>query len=238
MTGLRRIARRRAALATAALAIFAAAVMGPAPADSQNPDVELNVRPGQIKKINIAVPDFTLAAGTDPQNWARRLPEITSADLAFTSLFSVVSGTPALPQGDAAALKPRLQEFAAAGALQVLQGLLAARGDRLEVEMRLYDLTSPDFRLIGSKKLATHVSEPRRAAHKVADEVVLLVTGEPGIADTKMAFASTRSGVKELYLMDYDGAGPAAMTANKSINMSPNWSPDSRSLAFTSYMNG
>ena len=122
MTVLRRMARRRAALAAAALAIFAAAVMGPAPADSQNPDVELNVRPGQIKKINIAVPDFTLAAGADPQNWARRLPEITSADLGFTSLFSVVSGTPALPQGDAEALKPRLQEFAAAGALQVLQG--------------------------------------------------------------------------------------------------------------------
>ena len=35
-------------------------------------------------------------------------------------------------------------------------------------------------------------------------------------------------------MMDYDGAGPAALTANQSINMSPNWSPDSRSLAFTS----
>ena len=244
MTSPMRSRHRWAFGAAAALAIFAAAVLGPAPArsqnpsGSQNPDVELNVRPGQIKKINIAIPDFTLVTGTDPQNWAKRLPEITSADLTFTSLFSVVSGTPALPQGGAEALKPRLQEFAAAGALQALQGLLSVRGDRYEVEMRLYDLTSPDFRLIGSKKLSAHVSEPRRAAHKTADEVVLLVTGEAGVADTKMAFASTRSGVKELYLMDYDGTGPAAMTANKSINMSPNWSPDSRSLAFTSYMNG
>jgi TolB protein len=239
MRRLLRPARRLAApAAAAALAIFSAALLGPAPARSQNPDVELNVRPGQIKKINIAIPDFALLGGGDPQNWAKRLPEITSADLAFTSLFSVVSGTPALPQGAAEALKPRLQELAAAGALQALQGLLAVRGDRFEVEMRLYDLTSPDFRLIGSKKVLAHVSEPRRAAHKIADEVVLLVTGERGVADTKMAFASTRSGVKELYLMDYDGAGPAAVTANKSINMSPNWSPDSRSLAFTSYMNG
>jgi TolB protein len=104
--------------------------------------------------------------------------------------------------------------------------------------MRLYDLTSQDFRIIGTKKVVAHVSEPRRAAHRVADEVVLLVTGEAGVADTKIAFASTRSGVKELYLMDYDGAGTAPVTANKSINISPNWSPDSRSLAFTSYMNG
>ena len=229
MRRLPRPARRlAAAAAAAALAIFAAALLGPVPARPQSPDVELNVRPGQIKKINIAVPDFALVGAADPQNWAKRLPEITSADLAFTSLFSVVSGTPALPQGGAEAVRPRLQEFAAAGALQALQGLLAVRGDRFEVEMRLYDLTSPDYRLIGSKKVVAHTSEPRRAAHKVADEVVLLVSGERGVADTKVAFAGTRSGVKELYVMDYDGAGPAPVTANKSINMSPNWSPDSR----------
>jgi TolB protein len=239
MMPLSRSGGRLAALAAAAtLAALAAALLGPVPVRSQNPDVELNVRPGQIKKINITVPEFTLVGGSDPQNWAKRMSEITGADLTFTSLFSVVAGSPALPAGPAEAAKSRLQEFAAAGALQALQGLLTVRGDRLEVEMRLYDLTSPELRLIGSKKVATHISEPRRAAHKIADEVVLLVTGELGVADTKVAFASTRSGVKELYLMDYDGAGPVAMTANRSINMSPNWSPDSRSLAFTSYMNG
>jgi len=235
---LPRFGGRLAVLAAAATLAVLAALLGPVPVRSQNPDVELNVRPGQIKKINIAVPEFTLAGGSDPQNWAKRMPEITGADLTFTSLFSVVTGSPALPAGPAEAAKSRLQEFAAAGALQALQGLLTVRGDRLEVEMRLYDLTSPELRLIGSKKVGTHISEPRRAAHKIADEVVLLITGELGVADTKVAFASTRSGVKELYLMDYDGAGPVAMTANRSINMSPNWSPDSRSLAFTSYMNG
>ena len=91
MRRLPRPARRIGAPAAAvALAILAAALLGPAPARSQNPDGELNVRPGQIKKINIAVPDFALVGAADPQNWAKRLPEITSADLAFTSLFSVV----------------------------------------------------------------------------------------------------------------------------------------------------
>ncbi len=204
-----------AALLTLVLAGLA--LLRPLPARSQSADVELNVRPGQVKKINIAIPDFTLVGGTDAQNWANRLPGITTVDLNFTSLFSVVSGTPPLPPGGDEAVRPRLA---------------------FEVEMRLYDLTSPDFRIIGTKKVVAHSSEPRRAAHRVADEVVLLVTGEAGVADTKIAFASTRSGVKELYLMDYDGAGTAPVTANKSINISPNWSPDSRSLAFTSYMNG
>ncbi|HEY4911518.1 MAG TPA: Tol-Pal system beta propeller repeat protein TolB, partial [Methylomirabilota bacterium] len=227
-----------AGAALLALVVAGASLLRPAPAQSQSPDVELNVRPGQMKRINIAIPDFTLVGGTDAQNWAKRLPGITGVDLNFTALFSVVSGTPPLPVGGAEAVRPRLAEFAAAGAVQALQGLLTVRSDRFEVEMRLYDLTSPDFRVIGTKKVVAHISEPRRAAHRIADEVVLLVTGEAGVADTKIAFASTRSGVKELYLMDYDGASVAPVTANKSINMSPNWSPDSRSLAFTSYMNG
>jgi hypothetical protein len=111
------------------------------------------VRPGQVKKINIAIPDFTLVGGTDPQNWANRLPGITTVDLNFTSLFSVVSGTPPLPPGGAEAVRPRLAEFAAAGAMHALQGLLTVRNDRFEVEMRLYDLTSQDFRIIGTKKV-------------------------------------------------------------------------------------
>ena len=90
MTSIPRPACLLAAPAAVALAIFAATVLGPAPARSQNPDVELNVRPGQIKKINIAIPDFALVGGADPQNWGKRLPEIAAADLAFTSLFSVV----------------------------------------------------------------------------------------------------------------------------------------------------
>src|SRR5690348_10065688 len=112
-------------------------LLHPTPARSQSPDVELNVRPGQMKRINIAIPDFALEGGADPQNWAKRLPGITGVDLNFSALFSVVSGTPPLPNGGAEVMRPRLAELAAAGAMQALQGLLTVRPDRFEVEMRL-----------------------------------------------------------------------------------------------------
>ena len=53
--------------------------------------------------------------------------------------------------------------------------------------MRLYDLTSPEQRLIASKKFEMPVAQARRLSHKIADEVVLQFTGELGIADTKIA---------------------------------------------------
>src|SRR5207244_10307798 len=66
----------------------------------------------------------------------------------------------------------------------------------------------------------------------------LQFTGEPGIADTKLAYVVGPPGAKEIVVADYDGAGASAVTRNGSINLSPVWSPDARSIAFTSFMNG
>jgi hypothetical protein len=85
------------------------------------------VRPGQVKKINIAIPDFTLVGGTDPQNWANRLPGITTVDLNFTSLFSVVVGHAPLPPGGAEVVRPRPRGIRRSGRMQALQGLLTVR---------------------------------------------------------------------------------------------------------------
>jgi TolB protein len=166
------------------------------------------------------------------------LATVAGADLNFSGLFSVVAATGAIPANNAAALKQSWTEFAAAGAHAGLHGLVAARGDRIEGEMRLYDLTSPEFRVITSKKFEVPAAQARRLAHKMADEVVLQFTGEPGIADTKIAYVLGPRGAKEILVADYDGAAPAPVTRNGSINLSPVWSPDARSLAFTSYRQG
>jgi hypothetical protein len=108
----------------------------------------------------------------------------------------------------------------------------------VEAEMRLYDLTSPEYRQIAAKKFEMPVAQSRRLGHKIADEVVLQFTGELGVADTKIAYTGAAGGVKEVYVMDYDGVGAVRMTTTQSINLSPVWSPDARSIAFTSYMNG
>src|SRR6266851_558277 len=219
-----------------ALAITLAGVLSsPPPARPQAPDVLLNVLASGARKLNIAIPDFTLVSGADSQGLAKKLPEVASRDLTFSALFSVVSGAPALPANNPEAAREAWANFAAAGAHAGLQGLLALQGDRAQVEMRLHDLTSPEQRLIASKKFEMPVAQARRLAHKTADEVVLQFTGEAGIADTKIAYLSSASGSKEIYMMDYDGAGATRLTSNRSINLSPSWSPDLRSIAFTSY---
>ena len=232
---------RRIALVVAVAAVVAGALLlatPPPPARSQAPDVLLNVIRGGAGKLNLFMPDFTVTGAADPGGLSRSLAEVTANDLRFSALFSVVGGQPPLPAGNAEAMQKTWGDAAAAGAHAALHGVLTPRADRLEGEMRLYDLTSPQFRQIATKRFAVVPAEPRRLAHKFSDEVVLQFTGEPGDADTKIAYVAVRGSTKELYTMDYDGAAPVPLTANQSINISPRWSPDARSLAFTSYMRG
>ncbi len=217
---------------------FGGLLATPLPSRSQAVDVFLNVMAGGGKKLNIAIPEFTLVAGNDAQGLRKRIPEVAGADLRFSALFSVVSGTSPLPAADPETTRKMLTEFAASGAHAALHGLLTLKGERAEAEIRLYDLTNPDQRLIASKRFDLPAADGRRLAHKIADDVVYQFTGEPGIADTKIAYVRGASSAKELYAMDYDGAAPTRLTVTDSINLSPVWSPDTRSLAFTSYMRG
>ena len=229
-------------VAIALLVVLLIPWAGLSPSRAQNPGQKTTViidilgTPG--KKINIAVPEFTVVSGTESTGAAKLLASVTGSDLTFSGLFSVVAGTGAIPANNPAALAQSWQEFAAAGAHAGLHGLLTVRPDRLDGEMRLYDLTTPEQRLIATKKFDTPIAQPRRLAHKIADEVVLQFTGEPGIADTKLAYVAGPRGAKEIVMADYDGTAPAPVTRNGSINLTPVWSPDARSLAYTSYKQG
>ena len=224
----------------AVLALAAAAVpwsRTPAPL-AQGVDVYINITGGGAKKLNIAIPEFTANAGADTAALGKLLASVAGQDLTFSGLFSVVAGTGSIPTNNPEALAQSWSEFAAAGAHAAVQGLFALRGERLETEMRLYDLTSPEHRLIAAKKFEGPTAQPRRLAHKIADEIVLQFTGEPGVADTKLAYVQGPAGRKEIWISDYDGANPVAVTKNGSINLMPVWSPDGRSLAMTSFVQG
>jgi len=219
------------------LIVLAAPSVAP-PQSTQGVDVWMNIQGTGAKKLNIAIPEFAVVRGTDTTGLGKQLASVAGADLTFSGLFSVVAATGSIPANNPAALKRSWTEFAAAGAHAGVHGLLTVRGDRVEAEMRLYDLTSPEFRQIAAKTFDMPPDQARRLAHKIADEIVLQFTGERGVADTKIAYVVGPRGAKEIVLADYDGASPRPVTRNGSINLSPVWAPDGRSLAFLSYRNG
>lgn len=78
----------------------------------------------------------------------------------------------------------------------------------------------------------------RSQAHQFADDIVETLTGRPGIANSKIAFVATRTGNKEIYTADYDGANVQQLTRDANICVAPALSPDGRFLAYTGYQSG
>lgn len=78
----------------------------------------------------------------------------------------------------------------------------------------------------------------RVLAHAFSDDVVRELTGQTGIASTRIAFVSNRTRHKELYLMDYDGANVRQLTQDRSIGLAPAWAPNGRHLFYTSFRGG
>jgi len=81
-------------------------------------------------------------------------------------------------------------------------------------------------------------SDFRRVIHQMSNDIIYAMTGEHGIGRTSIAFISKRTGNKELFLADCDGFNEKRLTGNRSINLSPAWSPFGDEIIFTSFRDG
>jgi TolB protein len=118
----------------------------------------------------------------------------------------------------------------------LVRGEYSLKGEQLTMEFRLFDVVN--HKLITSKRYLGVAKDLRRFSHSFADEVLRALTGEKGVFTTRIAYVSTQTGNKEIYVMDWDGNNPLPLTKNGSINLNPDFSPDGREIVFTSYKRG
>ncbi len=121
------------------------------------------------------------------------------------------------------------------GALTV-SGTCTAGGEQLQAECQVFEVATRQRKL--GKIYRGSASDPRALAHKIADEIVLAVTGKPGMASAKLALVSNRTGRKELYVCDIDGFNMRQITNDRSIVVGTGWAPDAKAVIYTSYKLG
>lgn len=86
-----------------------------------------------------------------------------------------------------------------------------------------------------AKRYKADPGSTRHVAHAIANDVLAAVTGRPGFFGIGITAVGSRGGNKEIFVLGLDGKDVKQVTRNGSINLSPAWSPDGGTLAWTSY---
>jgi len=199
---------------------------------ADQPEVRLEIRTSQTISIRIYMRKFYAMGTGGLGRQASDFEKIVTSDLQLSGLFEVLQA----PGGDLDSFLGGFKNRVASREEVMVEGRVSAEGDKLVFEGRIFDIAGR--KTILNKRYRFVGPALRAAAHRFSDEIVSELTGEKGIASTSIAFVSNLSGSKEIYVMDYDGYGEKQVTRERSICLSPHWSPDGQRIAYTSYSSG
>ncbi len=194
-----------------------------------------------IRKIPIAVPLFkSMSYNNKGEKFlSQEASNLLSKSLEFTGYFKIIDRDAYLADPEKSGIiAPNInfKNWTGIGAELLITGGFFLKDDIIEMELRLYD--SFKGLLIVGKSYKGVVNNQRKMIHRFCGEVIYKLTGSKGIFNSKIAFVSTSSGNKNIYLCEFDGHNPEQLTCDKSITLSPAWSSDAKWIAYTSYLKG
>lgn len=126
------------------------------------------------------------------------------------------------------------------GQRYLLVGSVRREGDRISARYELFEVNS-EKRILGETASAP-VDNARSLAHHISDKVYEALTGEPGVFSTRLAYVTLEvrgdDRIYKLQVSDMDGQRSRVRLESREPILSPDWSPDGKSLAYVSFESG
>ncbi len=194
-----------------------------------------------VSKPRVAVADF---APRNPasQTFATLFGDVVRSDLDYSGVVEIASKSfypTQVPTAPAELNYPVWSAAPVSAQFLAFGGNLTATGDMLEIKAWFYDVQNISTPAVVGRVYHEKPPKTRSCANLRINSRTKSSRGcrasLPGIASTQISYVSTRSGNKEIWAMDYDGANQHELTSLRSISLTPRWSPDAGRIAFTCY---
>lgn len=193
-----------------------------------------------MKQIPFAVPVFKSMTPNDSENKISvEGADLLASTLAFTGYFKMLDRGAFLedPRTTGIVAPPlKFSNWTAIGAELLVTGGVSVNDNLLEMELRLYDTFKGQL-LVG-KRYTGYLADLRKIIRRFCSEIMFQLTGNMGIFGSRIAFVSSGTKNKEIYICDFDGYDPAQFTQTHSITLSPAWSSDGSWIAYTAFAKG
>lgn len=193
-----------------------------------------------IKKAPVAVPLLMpLNKTMTEKKLSADMCTALSDLLKFTGYFKIVAHEAFLEEPSIKGIdvnRINFRNWTMIGVELLVTGSVTETNGNVVIDLNLFD-TFKERQLLGLRYNTVHTGI-RMVARKFGTQIIKKFTGNDGLFHSKIAFISTETGNKEIYICDFDGENPVKVTHTKSITLSPAWSSDGEELAYTSYENG
>ena len=224
------------------LLIFLFPLLCCAGAGAEETEVFLETQRSEFQKIPIWIMGFAdgETQQLDAPGLGGQVEAVLKADLRRTQVFAVIErATEALPLSKAGCrARAPLAKAKQSTAPVVTWGRIGQQKGKLFLEACAYDGGETGVIALGKRYNGAPITMGllRAMIHRWVDELVSHYTGESGIAQTKIIYVSEdKFGRRDLFMMDYDGFGPRRITSAPKLSLMPNWTPDRRSVVYTTY---
>ncbi len=195
----------------------------------------IEIRPTKFI-ATIAIPDFREKTGTYLIK-SGTFSGIIYRDLELSGLFRRPDNEKFVAETNRSDEKQgeiNFPEWSRLGCLFLLKGGYSISDAGLAADCYLYDIKTGQ-RIFGKHFSGYSKRDYRLLAHRISDEIVRYIAHEPGIASTRIIFVSRHGKDKEIYVMDADGFGKRALTADGSLAATPCWGAAASEIYYTSY---
>ncbi|MBI2118982.1 MAG: Tol-Pal system beta propeller repeat protein TolB [Elusimicrobia bacterium] len=191
-------------------------------------DIYLQIQRGE--KLMIALPDFRAKNNSErDMEAAEELKNVTRSDLLFSRVFNLIEEGPMPAEG-----KIDFESWKKNGAdILITANVLNKEPDKLQMIASVYEVETQ--KPIFQKMYSSNAENSSRIAHEFVADLLYRFTGQKGLSTTKLSFSNNSTGVKEVYLVDFDGTNLKRITTDNSLAILPRWSPEGKEIIYTSY---